>query len=213
MKKAILAALLLLYALPALAQRPECPCVYQARDMVGAALEADTGLTLSWEWSLTGPAVPVVTGELSSDLTVIDFGAAGDFVLSVTVTDGRVTLTSPTFSINVDEYLAPAPPVITGPGEVERVADAAFVTGPEVILQATATDNVGVAGVWFLIDGDPTGLEVLAPDLGTVDRFTHSWDSTTTTNGLAWVSARARDASGNEATAEWVPVFVANPAP
>lgn len=69
---------------------------------------------------------------------------------------------------------------------------------------ATATDNVGVVGVQFLLDGAPLGAEDLdAP-------YSISWDTTTVTNGSHTLIATARDAAGNVGTSAAVIVDVNN---
>ncbi|MEK6843927.1 MAG: Ig-like domain-containing protein [Nanoarchaeota archaeon] len=60
-----------------------------------------------------------------------------------------------------------------------------------ITVNATASDNVGVAGVQFLIDGANIGSE----DLTTP--YSILWNSSTTANGNHNLSARARDAAGN----------------
>lgn len=60
---------------------------------------------------------------------------------------------------------------------------------------ATATDNVGVAGVEFKLDG-----VLLAPE-DTVAPYTVAWNTTTATNVSHTLTAVAWDAAGNSATA------------
>jgi hypothetical protein len=69
---------------------------------------------------------------------------------------------------------------------------------------ANASDNVGVAGVQFLLDGANLGTE------DTTAPFSMSWDTTGVPNGTHVLSARARDAAGNSATATNVSVTVSN---
>jgi glucose/arabinose dehydrogenase/PKD repeat protein len=69
---------------------------------------------------------------------------------------------------------------------------------------ATAADNVGVAGVQFLLDGANLGAE------DTTAPYSIAWDTTATTNGSHSLSARARDGAGNSATSAAVSVTVAN---
>ena len=59
---------------------------------------------------------------------------------------------------------------------------------------ANATDNVGVAGVQFLLDGTPLGAE------DTTAPYAVTWDTTTATNGPHTLTCPARDAAGNTAT-------------
>ncbi len=62
-------------------------------------------------------------------------------------------------------------------------------------LAATATDNVGVSGVQFKVDGTNVGAEV------TIAPYTASLNVATLTAGTHTISAVARDAAGNTATA------------
>jgi hypothetical protein len=107
---------------------------------------------------------------------------------------------------------APQPPVNlrvlstsdTTPPAVAFTAPAAGATvSGTVTLSATASDNVGVAGVQFLVDGTPIGAEdVAAP-------YSVSWNSAGAGNGSRTLQARARDAVANVTTAA-VTVTVSN---
>jgi hypothetical protein len=81
-------------------------------------------------------------------------------------------------------------------------AAGASLTG-SVTLTATATDNVGVTRLDYLLDGTVVG--TFAPAV-----FTFTWNSTTATNGAHALSARAYDAAGNRTTSAAVSVTVAN---
>ena len=72
---------------------------------------------------------------------------------------------------------------------------------------ANASDNVAVASVQFLLDGQPLGNPVTSPP------YAVTWDTTTATNGSHTLSAKATDTSGNVGTATNVQVTVQNPAP
>jgi len=75
---------------------------------------------------------------------------------------------------------------------------------------AVASDNVGVVGVQFLLDGAPVGQEQGAAP------FSIPWNTANAGNGFHILSARARDAAGNTAVAANVTVNVVNltiPAP
>ncbi len=85
-------------------------------------------------------------------------------------------------------------------------AAGATVSGT-VTVSATASDNVGVVGVQFLLDGAP----LLAED--TTTPYSISWTTTSTTNGAHTLSARARDAAGNLGLATNVGVTVSNVIP
>ena len=85
-------------------------------------------------------------------------------------------------------------------------ASGATVSG-SVTVSANASDNVGVVGVQFLLDGNALGTE------DTTSPYSISWDSTTVANGSHTLSARARDAAGNTGTAANRTVTVSNSAP
>jgi glucose/arabinose dehydrogenase/PKD repeat protein len=83
----------------------------------------------------------------------------------------------------------------------------AIVTGTAVTVSATASDNVGVVGVQFIMDGANLGTEdATAP-------YSIVWNTTTAASTSHSLSARARDLAGNIATAAAVNVTVDNQAP
>ena len=94
--------------------------------------------------------------------------------------------TSSAVSVTVDNTTAPTVSV-TGP------ANGATVSGT-VNLAATASDNDGVAGVQFLVDGVALGAE------DTSSPYSVSWNTTEVANGSHTLTARARDAAGNTTT-------------
>jgi hypothetical protein len=81
---------------------------------------------------------------------------------------------------------------------------AAAVLSSTVTVTATASDNVGVAGVQFKVDGASVGAE------DTTAPYSVAWNTTTTANGLHTLTAVARDAAGNVTTSAGVLVTVLN---
>jgi len=81
--------------------------------------------------------------------------------------------------------------------------DGSLVTGT-VTIEATATDNRGVAGVQFFVDGSPVGLE----DWGAP--YSIDWTTTGTPDGAHVLTAVARDTSGNSAISAPVTVTLDN---
>lgn len=75
--------------------------------------------------------------------------------------------------------------------------------GGTVTLNASATDNVGVTKVEFLVDSKIVGSSTTSP-------YSVSWDTTTVTNGSHNLSARAYDAAGNTSSTANVSVSVSN---
>jgi hypothetical protein len=102
--------------------------------------------------------------------------------------------------------LGGAPPADTQAPTVAITAPAggATVSGAGVTVTASASDNVSVASVQFLLDGAPLGAPVTSAP------HTIVWDTTTAGNGAHTLSARARDGAGNVGTAGAVTVTVAN---
>jgi hypothetical protein len=92
--------------------------------------------------------------------------------------------------------LRPSPAAAAGP-TVSLTAPAAgsTLTGP-VVVSASASDDVGVVGVQFQLDGANLGAEDL------VAPYAIQWDATTASNGVHTLKAIARDTDGNLAEAE-----------
>ena len=90
------------------------------------------------------------------------------------------------------------PPTVS----VSSPASGATVSG-SLNVTATASDNVGVARVAFLVDGAQLGSD------DTVAPYDVPWDSRTVANGSHTLTARASDAAGNVASAS-VTVTVSN---
>src|ERR1019366_8879833 len=74
-------------------------------------------------------------------------------------------------------------------------ANGATVSGT-VTVTANATDNVGVTGVQFQLDGANLGGVVT----GGGPWYSYSWDTTTAANGTHTLAATASGAAGNAAT-------------
>lgn len=91
------------------------------------------------------------------------------------------------------------PPIVS----ITAPLNGATLSG-SITVSASASDNVGVAGVQFQLDGANLGAEdAVAP-------YSISWNTTTTTNGSHTLTAVARDAVGNTATSAVVTATVAN---
>jgi hypothetical protein len=98
------------------------------------------------------------------------------------------------------------PPSLDGtPPTVSVTTPAAGATVSGVVtIAANASDDVGVAGVQFQLDGSPLGAEA------TVAPYAVSWNTTAASQGTHTLTALARDAAGNVGTAAGVIVTVAN---
>lgn len=81
------------------------------------------------------------------------------------------------------------------------------VSGSSVTISATASDNIGVVGVQFKIDGTNTGSE------DTSSPYSITWNSTSVSDGSHTITAVARDAAANSTTSSGVSITVDNTAP
>ncbi len=104
-------------------------------------------------------------------------------------------------------------PVATATTQADTTAPTVSVTAPTggatvtgtITISATASDNVGVVGVQFLLDGTtPIGSE------DTSSPYSVSWNTSTVATGQHTLSARARDAAGNSTTSSSITVNVTN---
>ena len=96
--------------------------------------------------------------------------------------------TAPSVSVIVaNDVTAPTVSVIP-------VSATSLVAGIVTVV-ATATDDVGVAGVRFSVDGAPLGAE------DTTAPYELAWNTATVANGFHTVTVVARDEAGNVATA------------
>jgi glucose/arabinose dehydrogenase len=95
-----------------------------------------------------------------------------------------------------------APAGDTAPPAVQVTAPPAGTVTGTVSVTASASDNVGVAGVQFQLDGAALGSE------DTSAPYSVSWDTTTAASGPHTLTAVARDAAGNRSTSTAVTVTV-----
>jgi hypothetical protein len=103
---------------------------------------------------------------------------------------------------------SPAPPDTASPAvTITSPPNNATVSGSSVTVSASASDNVGVAGVQFKLDGANLGAEVTSAPYSIV------WNSASTANGSHTLTAEARDAAGNQATSTPIIVTVSNGTP
>src|SRR3989449_1933727 len=142
----------------------------------------DTSAPYSTSWNTTTTSNGIHT------LTAIARDAAGNqttsAVVSVTVNNGVSDTTPPTVSV-------------TGPADGSTVS-------ATITVSAAASDNIGVAGVQFKMDGTNLGAEI------TVAPYSASWNTTAVSDGIHTLTAVARDAAGNQRTSAAVSITVGN---
>src|SRR5712691_8498628 len=156
----------------------------------GANLGArDTSAPYSVSWNTT------TVGNGSHTLTAV----ARD-ILGVQFTSAPVTVTV--------SNAPPPPPPDTTPPTVSITSPAAGATGSGTTsLTASASDNVGVAGVQFRIDGANFGAE------DTTAPYSISWNTGSASNGSHSITAVARDAAGNRSPVSAPVTVTVNNAP
>lgn len=175
---------------------------YDANDL----LEVKKGNKQPWDikpyatWRLT---------EMNND------GSAGPIVSATfdPVTKRFYMATSRTvhvYQVNVGNNVVPPPPVPDTVAPVVSMtapSSGGTVSGNSVVVSANATDNVGVVGVQFKVDGTNVGSEDFSSP------YSINLDTTSFSNGNHVLTSVARDAAGNTATASSVTVNVANTTP
>lgn len=120
-------------------------------------------------------------------------------ILTLTAGAGYTVGTPNSATISISETVPvgdTTPPSIA----ISAPPPGAITIGDSVNLAATATDNIGVAGVQFRMNGINFGAEDTSAPYGV------AWDTTGLTAGTRLISAVARDAAGNRATSALVNV-------
>jgi hypothetical protein len=110
------------------------------------------------------------------------------------------------WDIGVYEYggSQPAPDTIPPTVSISTPLNGATVSGSSVSLGATASDNIGVIGVQFKLDGVNLGSEL------TTAPYSGSWNTLSVSNGTHTLTATARDLSGNSTISSNVTITVSN---
>lgn len=138
-----------------------------------------------------------VPGTSFTDTTVLP---SSTYTYTVKAYDGAGNLSAASEPLGVTTPAGDAtPPTVslTAPGDKATVSGATTLT-------ASASDASGIAGVQFLLDGNPLGSEDTSPP------YSLAWDSTKVANGSHALAARARDGVGNTATSPSATVTVSN---
>lgn len=159
--------------------------------------QVEYGLTAAFGSATTRDAT-LSTSHLQT-LTGLSSGTTYYFRVRSADAAGNVTLGSTRTLTTV------APDSVAPTVSVTAPSAGAIVSGT-VSLAATATDDVGVVGVQFKVDGGPVGAE------DTTSPYAASWTSQSVGNGSHTVTAVARDAAGNVTTSSPVTVTVSNSA-
>jgi hypothetical protein len=126
----------------------------------------------------------------------------GSHTLTAVARDALGLLQYTSNAVTVTVFNDKTPPAVT----LTSPAPGSTVSGT-VTVSASASDDVGVVGVRFKLDGADLGAEdAVAP-------FSMSWDTTGVSSASHTLTAVARDAAGNLSTSAPVTVTVSNTAP
>jgi glucose/arabinose dehydrogenase/fibronectin type 3 domain-containing protein len=132
---------------------------------------------------LAGNRIAQPTGTSYSDTALL----AGTYYYILTAEDAAGNISVPS-----NEAAASVAGDVSAPTvSISNPANAATVAGT-INITASASDDVGVVGVQFRIDGNSVGGEDLTAP------YSLSWNSTTVPNGAHSITAVARDASGKQ---------------
>ena len=145
----------------------------------GFRWRSDSRLNLNYIWLQTYAPGPSVS---QSNMNFAHVVVAKNYIGCLT--SRNTDTTPPTVSV-------------TAPSTGSKISGSVTIT-------ANATDNVGVAGVQFKVDGVNVGNEV------TTSSRSMAWNTMSSTDGTHTVTAVARDAAGNTQTSASVAVTVAN---
>jgi len=177
---------------------PDAASTVKGTVVVAASAWDNVGI-VSVEFLLDG--VPLGAADLAAPYQVswpTVTAANGAHMLTAVARDGAGNQTTATsISVTVANDITPPAVAMTSP------AASSNLTGT-VTVAATASDDVGVVSVAFLLDGLPLGAADLAAP------YQLAWSTATVANGPHTLTAVARDGAGNEATATSVSVSVAN---
>ena len=129
------------------------------------------------------------------------------FAVTRTDTGTAVSMNAREAATNRPQLVVTTTPVLdtTAPSvSMSAPAPGSVVAGSAVTVSASASDNVGVAGVQFKLDGANLGAE------DTSAPYSISWDTTGVANGPHSLTAVARDSGDNTSTSSAVGVTVSN---
>lgn len=165
---------------------------------------------LSWAWFYAingGARTDFLSGSGPVQPAAFNYpgiSAGSTYLWTLSVSDGNSTAES---SLSVGVAAPPPSADITPPAvSIASPAGGATVSGT-VSVSASASDDVGVAGVQFRLDGANLGAE------DTTAPYSASWNTALATNGTHALAATARDAAGNTAASPSVSVTVSNAPP
>ncbi len=144
------------------------------------------------------PQVFSTTGSVQHSTLLTGLISSARYTFFVRCGDGSTTSEETRIEFSVADGIAPQI-------SIESPAANQTVSGT-VPLLANASDNDGIAGVRFFLDGNALGSEVASPP------YSLNWDSKSAGNGSHTLTAAALDHAGNVASTA-ITIFVSNTSP
>ena len=167
-----------------------------------------SGVTVTFTAPASGASGTFTGGLKMTTATTNSSGVATAPAFTANGTAGSYTVTATASGVGTPANfsLTNAAADTTAPTVSITAPAAGSTVSVTVTVSANASDNVGVAGVQFKIDGTNLGAEVTSAP------YSISWNTTTASNGSHALTAVARDAAGTQAVSPAVTITVSNSA-
>jgi YVTN family beta-propeller protein len=192
-----------------IAVQPDGTAVYVANEMSNTVSIIDTS-TNAVVTTVPVASVPkgIAFDPSGARAYVVNYGAN---LLSAIDTARRTVVGSVAVGMSpfgFGQFIAPSysstpPPPDTAPPSASITSPTGGTVSGTVSVTVNASDNVGVARVDLLVNGQTIGSDTSTP-------YQFSWNSTSVANGTAQLKAVAYDAAGNSAPSAIVSVTVSN---
>lgn len=150
---------------------------------------------------VTGVVFKVDGTQLGSTLTIAPYSASlvttsltnGSHTISATASDAAGNASTASVTVTISNLIGGTKDTTAPTVALSAPSSGASVSGT-ITLSANATDNVGVTGVQFKVDGANCGGTLTASPYST------TWGTTGVSNGAHTISVTASDAAGNVST-------------
>jgi hypothetical protein len=147
------------------------------------------------------PNTFTTTGSISHTRSLSGLTNGTFYTYYVRCIDTATNANSSDYTISFSVANPSVPDTIPPTVSITSPTNGSTVSGT-ITVSANASDNIGIAGVQFLLNGSNLGSE------DTSSPYAVSWNTTSASNGSYTISARARDMAGNMTTSLNVTVMV-----
>src|SRR5213082_916737 len=201
---------------PASATTPAAPDTTPPSVPTGLTASAVSSSQINLSWAASSDNVGVSGYRVFRDGTQIATTSATSFPNTGLSPSTTYSYTVAAFDAAGNLSAQSSPASATTPAASDTTPPTVSITSPAngapvkgtVIVTASASDNVGVVGVQFLLDNGVNG----SADVTTAP-YSVSWNTATVSDGSHKITAIARDAAGNSTPSSPVTVIVNNNAP